>query len=59
MKQSENNNNNAQKSRITKVFKSIRDAFSFAWANKDKKPKVRSTADDFYVSYLLNLKKDD
>lgn len=48
----ENKSNN--ESRVTKIFKSIQEAFSFAWKNKDKKCKVRSqTGTDLHtVSYL-------
>lgn len=48
----ETNNNNNNESRVSKIFKSVKEAFSFAWKNKDKKCKVRSKADVFTVSYL-------
>lgn len=59
MENSENNNNNAQESRIEKLFHDIKSAFSFAWKKKDNKPKVHSTANDYYVSYLLNANLED
>lgn len=50
----ENNTTNESEKRITRIFHSIKDAFKFAWANSDKKPKVRSTTgtDIHTVSYL-------
>ena len=61
MKQSENNNNNAQESRIEKLFHDIKSAFRFARKNKSKSPKVRNTigTNDYYVSYLLNANLED
>lgn len=57
----EQNNNNNSENRIVKVFKSIREAFSFAWSNPDKSPKIRSntSTNDVYVSYILNQKSQE
>lgn len=54
------NTNNTNENRVVKIFKSIKEAFSFAHDNKDKKCKVRSQigCDDYYVSYLLNQKSE-
>lgn len=57
----ENSQNTNSENRIVKVFKSIREAFSFAWSNPDKSPKIRSntSTNDVYVSYILNQTQED
>ena len=55
------NTDKNNESRITKIFKSIAEAFSFAKENKDKKCKVscKTGTNDYYVSYILNQTKED
>lgn len=57
----ENSQNTNSENRIVKVFKSIKEAFSFAWSNPDKSPKIRSntSTNDVYVSYILNQTQED
>lgn len=57
----EQNNNNNSENRVVKVFKTIKEAFSFAWLCKGKSPKVRSNTgtNDYYVSYILNQSTED
>ena len=54
------NNETKSENRVTKIFRSIREAFAFVRTNKEKKCKVRSQigCNDYYVSYLLNQKED-
>lgn len=55
------NTDKNNESRITKIFKSIAEAFSFAKENKDKKCKVscKTGTNDYYVSYILNQTQED
>lgn len=55
----ENTENNNNESRITKIVKGFKNAFTWCKDNKDKKPKMRTVTgtDDYYISYNLNSKK--
>ena len=54
------NNNNNKENRVEKLFKSIKEAVTFARKNKDKKCKMHTVtgSNDYYISYLLNQKED-
>ena len=57
----ENTENNNNESRITKIIKGFKNAFTWCKENKDKKPKMRTVTgtDDYYISYILNSNSND
>ena len=54
-----NNENTNKEGRLKKVFKSVKEAFSFAWKHKADKCKVTSQANIFTVSYLNAFNSED